>query len=165
MEIRHSTEKDFDRIMEIYVIARKFMADHGNPNQWGPTNWPPAKRIHQDIVDGKSYVCVHDRKVVGTFFYDYGKDVEPGYLKIEDGAWKDDSPYSVVHRIATDGSVKGVGSYCLTWAYDQHKHMRIDTHGDNIVMQNLVKKLGFEHCGIIYVEEDNFPRLAYEKCE
>ena len=105
MEIRHSTEKDFDRIMEIYAIARKFMADHGNPNQWGPTNWPPAKCIWQDIENGKSYVCVHDGKVVGTFFYDYGKDVEPGYLNIEDGAWKDDSPYSVVHRIATDGSV------------------------------------------------------------
>ena len=38
-----------------------------------------------------------------------------------------------------------------------------DTHGDNIVMQNLLKKLGFNHCGTIYVEEDNYPRLAFEK--
>lgn len=163
MEIRHSTEQDFERIMEIYAIARKFMADHGNPNQWGPTNWPPESRIHQDIAAGKSYVCTYEDKVVGTFFYDYGKDVEPGYLAIEDGAWKDDSPYSVVHRIATDGTVKGVGSFCLQWAYDQHKHMRIDTHGDNKVMQNLLGKLGFVQCGIIHVEEDNYPRLAYEK--
>lgn len=163
MEIRHSTKEDFDRIMEIYAIARKFMADHGNPNQWGPTNWPPETCIQRDIENGKSYVCVHDGKVVGTFFYDYGKDVEPGYLAIEEGDWKDYSPYSVVHRIATDGSVKGVGSFCLKWAYEQHKHMRIDTHGDNKVMQNLLEKLGFEHCGTIYVEEDNYPRLAYEK--
>lgn len=31
---------------------------------------------------------------------------------------------------------------------------------DNTVMQNLVKKLGFVHCGTIYVEEDNYPRLV-----
>lgn len=30
-------------------------------------------------------------------------------------------------------------------------------------MQNLLKKLDFTHCGTIYVEEDEFPRLAYEK--
>ena len=42
-------------------------------------------------------------------------------------------------------------------------NLRIDTHGDNIVMQNLLKKLGFNHCGTIYVEEDNYPRLAFEK--
>ena len=45
--------------------------------------------------------------------------------------------------------------------------MRIDTHGDNIDMQSLLKKLGFVHCGTIYVEEDDYPRLAFEKsiCE
>ena len=42
-------------------------------------------------------------------------------------------------------------------------HLRIDTHGDNITMQHLVKKLGFVQCGTIYVEEDNYPRLAFEK--
>ena len=38
-----------------------------------------------------------------------------------------------------------------------------DTHGDNIVMQNLLRKLGFNHSGTIYVEEDDYPRLAFEK--
>jgi len=32
-------------------------------------------------------------------------------------------------------------------------------------MQNLLKKLGFNHCGTIYVEEDNYLRLAFEKFE
>ena len=41
--------------------------------------------------------------------------------------------------------------------------MRIDTHGDNIVMQAMLEKLGFVHCGTIYVREDKDPRLAYEK--
>ena len=71
----------------------------------------------------------------------------------------------MVHRIASAGSVKGVGSLCIDWAYEQCRHLRIDTHGDNTVMQNLLRKLGFVHCGTIYVVEDNYPRLAFEKSE
>ena len=163
MEIRNSTEQDVGRIMEIYAFARKFMAENGNPNQWGPTNWPPEALIHRDIAAGKSYVCCDDGRIVGTFFFDSGEDIEPAYRVIEDGAWLDPSPYGVVHRIAGDGSVKGIGTFCIDWAYAKCGHLRIDTHGDNKVMQNLLSKLGFTHCGTIYVEEDDYPRLAYEK--
>ncbi len=148
-------------MMEIY--ARRFMAEHGNPNQWGPTNWPPETLIHQDIAQGNSYVCVHEGRVVATFFFICGKDIEPAYAGITEGKWLDDSPYGVVHRIASDGTVKGVGAFCLNWAFEQCGHLRIDTHGDNRIMQRVVEKLGFAHCGTIYVEEDNYPRLAYEK--
>ncbi len=143
MRIRHSAEADLWRIMEIYSFARKYMAEHGNPNQWGPTNWPPETLIRSDIRNGNSYVCLNDEgNVIGTFFFIHGQDIEPTY---------------------GDGSEKGIGAFCINWAFEQCGHLRIDTHGDNIVMQNLVKKLGFVHCGTIYVEEDNNPRLAFEK--
>ena len=163
MEIRHSSEDDFLSIMNIYDYARHFMADHGNPNQWGPTNWPPKALIHDDIAARKSYVCIHENEIVGTFFYDFGTDIEPAYHIIEDGAWLCTEPYGVVHRIAGNGSVKGIGSFCIEWAFRQCGHLRIDTHGDNRVMQNLLSKQGFIHCGTIYVPEDKYPRLAYEK--
>ncbi len=164
MEIRKSTGQDFDRIMEIYAFARHFMAEHGNPNQWGPTNWPPEDLIHRDIAQGNSYVCMNDEgKIIGTFFFIHGKDIEPTYREITDGAWGDDSSYGVVHRMAGDGSEKGIGAFCINWAYEQCGHLRIDTHGDNKIMQNMLKNLGFVHCGIIYVEEDDYPRLAFEK--
>ncbi len=164
MQIRKSTMQDLERIMEIYAFARRFMAEHGNPDQWGPTSWPPEALIRKDIADGDSYVCLNGAgKVVGTFFFVRGADIEPTYHNITDGAWLDNSPYGVVHRIASDGSEKGVGTFCLNWAYKQCGHLRIDTHGDNAVMQNLVRKLGFVHCGTIYVEENDAPRLAYEK--
>ena len=166
MKIRKTSMSDFDRIMSIYAYARDFMAKHGNPDQWGPTNWPPADLIRQDIQHGNSYVCVNDAdEVIGTFFFICGMDIEPTYRNISDGAWMDPSPYGVVHRIASDGTVKGTGSFCVNWAYDQCGHLRIDTHGKNRVMQNMLNKLGFVHCGTIYVEEDNDPRLAYEKSE
>lgn len=164
MKIRNSTERDFSRIMEIYSFARRYMAEHGNPNQWGPTNWPPEELIHSDIQSGNSYVCVNEKgRIIGTFYFNQGEEIEPTYRNITDGTWLNNSPYGVVHRIAGDGSEKGIGAFCINWAFEQCGHLRIDTHGDNKVMQNLVKKLGFIHCGTIYVEEDDHPRLAFEK--
>ncbi len=55
-------------MMEIYSHARNYMAEHGNPNQWGPANWPPKDLIRNDIRDGNSYVCLNDEgTVIGTF--------------------------------------------------------------------------------------------------
>lgn len=164
MRIRKTKREDLERIMEIYEGARAFMAEHGNPRQWGPTNWPPRELIVSDIAQGNSYVCVNDEdKVIGTFFYVCGKDIEPTYKQITDGEWMDESPYGVVHRIASDHSQKGIGAFCIEWAYKECGHLRIDTHTDNTVMRNLLNKLGFRHCGTIYVEEDDDPRLAFEK--
>ena len=163
LQIRKATDEDLGRLMEIYAAAREFMARHGNPNQWGPRRWPPEELVRRDIAQGKSYACVCEGCVVGVFFYDFGQDIEPTYARIEDGAWRDASPYGVVHRIASDGSVKGVGSTCLNWAFRQCGHLRIDTHEDNTVMQRLLGKLGFAHCGTIFVTEDSYPRLAFEK--
>ena len=30
-------------------------------------------------------------------------------------------------------------------------------------MQDMLTKLSFTYCGIIYVKEDDYPRLAFEK--
>ena len=146
MEVRKAVIEDLERIMELYAGARAFMAAHGNPHQWGDTNWPPEELIREDIA-----------------FFRHGVDIDPCYRRIEQGAWLEDSPYGVVHRIAADSTVRGAGTFCIQWAFAQCGHLRMDTHGDNTVMQNLLKKLGFRYCGIIHVEEDDDPRLAFEK--
>mgnify|MGYP002515240990 CR=1 FL=1 len=163
MIIRHTTLTDLETVMSIYAHARQFMAEHGNPKQWGPRNWPPEALIRQDIAQQKSYVCTEDDEIAAVFYFDQGDDIDPTYRRIDDGSWKDSSAYGVVHRIAASHTVKGAGAFCINWAYEQCRHLRMDTHGDNIVMQNLLQKLGFEYCGIIYVTEDNDPRLAYER--
>ena len=145
MKIRKTAFSDIDSIMAIYEHARTFMAEHGNPNQW------------------KSYVCENDGRIVGTFFYDCGDGIEPTYRMIEDGSWSSDRPYGVIHRIASAGSVKGVGQFCIDWALKKCPYLRIDTHSDNVVMQGLLKKNGFRYCGIIYVENGTSPRRAYDK--
>lgn len=164
MRIRKTIEQDVPDIMKLYEYARHFMAEHGNPNQWGPTSWPPEWLIQEDVNAGNSYVCLNDDgQVIGTFFFACGKDIEPTYRVITNGTWRDDSPFGVIHRLAGNGTEKGIGAFCLDWVYDQCGHLKIDTHGDNIVMQRLLAKLGFERRGIIYVEEDEYPRIVYEK--
>lgn len=148
-------------MMSIYAHARTFMAEHGNPRQWGATNWPPRPLVEEDICLGRSYVCTEGENILGVFCFLHGEAVDPCYNEI-DGEWPGHGPYGVVHRIASSGEKKGVGTKCITWAHDQCGDLRMDTHGDNLPMQSLLRKLGFQYCGIIHVEEDDDPRLAFE---
>lgn len=161
MQIRKTRYEDLDEIMEIYEAARAFMVKTGNPNQWAARNWPPRWLIERDIEQGKSYVCENEG-IAAVFFYDYGEKVEPCYATIDDGSWIGGDTYGVVHRIAARAGT-GAGKFCIDWAYRQHGHLRIDTHGDNKVMQKVLRNMGFTQCGIIYVNEDHDPRIAYEK--
>ena len=163
MEIRKSRFDDLDEIMRIYANAREYMAKTGNPKQWGATGWPPRELIEEDIRQQKSYVCIRDGGIAAVFFYDFGENIDPCYDVIEDGEWLDPSPYGVVHRIAAAEEGTGAGGFSINWAFEQCGHLRMDTHGDNMVMRNLLSKLGFQRRGIIYIVEDNDPRIAYEK--
>lgn len=161
MEIRKSTMTDLDDIMNLYEQGRIFMRENGNASQWG-NNYPSLELIEEDIKQGISYVCEEDNIIVGTFmFY---KGIDETYLKIYDGEWLNDKPYGVIHRITTSKRSKGVASFCLEWCYKQCNNLKIDTHEDNIPMQNLLKKNGFIRCGIIYLKSGD-ERIAFQKTE
>ena len=160
MEIRNTTTADLDEVMEIYVKARAFMRTHNNPDQWLGGK-PTRQQIEDDIAKEQSFVCTHEGKIAGVLCFFVGTD--PTYTKIENGNWLSDSPYAVVHRIASSGEFRGTGSFMMHWAYSQHSNVRVDTHEDNYVMQNMLKKLGYSYCGVIYLENGD-PRLAYQKC-
>lgn len=159
MLIRKACPGDFAPITKIYENARIFMAEHGNPTQWG-SHYPSEDSVRQDICNGFCYVCVEDSRIAAVFYYRLGPD--PTYEEICDGSWLNSRPYGVVHRIAASGTVKGAASYCLNWAYEQCGNLKIDTHKNNYVMQNLLAKLEFIRCGTIYTD-DGSPRIAYQK--
>lgn len=158
IEVRHTVSEDYERILEIYEIARQFMREAGNPNQWGDS-WPPVATIADDIKIGRNYVITEDGVIKGVFAFIIGED--PTYQYIEDGSWHYDSTYGTIHRIASDGTLKGLSKICFDYCFTQIDYLRIDTHKDNIPMQSAVKKYGFERCGIIYVE-DGSPRIAFD---
>lgn len=159
MEIRKTRIEELDTVLEIYSRARAFMEAHGNPNQWKKTR-PGRSRIEQDIVEEKSYVCVVDGKIAAVFYF--AEEEDPTYDVIYEGNWLNDRSYAVVHRIASAGTVKGAGSFCMEWAATQANNIRIDTHEDNYVMQNMLKKQGFVYCGKISTD-DGTERLAFQK--
>jgi hypothetical protein len=111
--------------------------------------------------------------IAATFWFSVAP--EPTYAEIfadEDrllpGAWLDgdatfeEAPYGVVHRLASDGSVKGVGAFCLEWSLKRCGNIRVDTHACNTVMQNLLARLGYTRCGVIFIG-DGTPRDAFQK--
>ena len=159
MEIRKTRLEELDFVMDVYARARKFMAEHDNPNQW-KNHKPSREQIEKDILAGKHHICEEDGKIAAVFYF--AKEVDPTYVKIYDGEWLNDADYAVVHRIASSGLVKGAGSFCMNWACEQYHDIKIDTHEDNYVMQNMLKKCGFKQCGTIYLE-DGEPRLAFQK--
>lgn len=159
MEIRKAELTDLDTLLGLYAKAREFMASHGNPNQWRD-NYPSKEQVEQDITEEHSYVCVERGRIIAVFYYRLGSD--PTYADIYNGQWLAPAPYGVVHRITSDGTAPGAASFCLDWALKQCGNLRIDTHRDNIVMQNMLLKNNFHYCGIIHVS-DGSERLAYQK--
>ena len=159
MEIRKTTLDDLDGVMIIYKKARQFMRAHDNPTQWLGGK-PTRDQIEDDIAKGQSYVCINEGRIAGVLCFFIGND--PTYKTIYKGNWLNDSPYAVVHRIASSGEYKGIGSFMMEWAFSQHGNVRLDTHEDNYVMQNMLRKLGYSYCGVIYLDNGD-PRLAFQK--
>ncbi|MFA9375887.1 MAG: GNAT family N-acetyltransferase [Lachnotalea sp.] len=159
MEIRRSTTSDTDIILNIYAQARDFMASNGNANQWG-NNYPETSLVEQDMKDRNSYVCVDNGEIVGVFFYT--EEIDSTYIHIYEGEWLNNKPYGVVHRVASINGKRGVATFCLNWCFEKCKNLKIDTHRDNVPMQNLLSKNGFVSCGVIYLD-NGAERIAFQK--
>ena len=160
MLIRLSTLEDLPEMMRLIDCAREFMIREGNTLQW-PPGYPSEKQIGIDIARGHSYVCMHPDYpgLIGTFYF--AVEEGPTYRLIE-GNWLNDLPYGVIHRMASDGRVRGIFQVCLAFALEQCTELRVDTHADNKRMRHLLLESGFIPCGTIYVA-DGGPRIAYHK--
>lgn len=156
--ISKASENDMPQIMAIYEQARQFMKETGNATQW-KDNYPPQALLWSDIAAGQLYVVKDDDCIHGVFVFFIGED--DTYKVIEDGSWMDDTEYGVIHRVASDGKVRGMVRTVAEYCSGRISHLRIDTHNDNKVMQRALEKCGFRKCGIIHIE-DGSPRIAYE---
>lgn len=155
--IRKAQLEDLPVIEQIYAYARKFMADHGNPDQWGST-YPSGEMLMDDIEKQLLYVLCGESQIHGVFYFYIGAD--PTYAKIFEGSWRSDAAYGTIHRIAGDGS-GGILNSAVAYCKKRCSHLRIDTHADNYVMQKAILKQGFSERGIVYME-DGTPRIAYD---
>ncbi len=160
MQIELAKHGQLTEILNIYERARAFMRQSGNPTQWAG-GYPSHTLVETDIQEGYLYVCMEGESILGVFYYRQGED--PTYQKI-DGAWQNDKPYGVIHRIAVGTPGRGVAAFCFAWCFARCNNLKIDTHEDNLPMQRALAKNGFVRCGIIHLANGD-PRIAYQKCE
>ncbi len=162
MEIRKAEQKDIPKIMEIYDIARNYMRKNGNMNQW-INGYPQKEIIEEDIKKGSSFICYEknesDEEILAVFYF--AIEEEPTYNKIYEGEWLNDEEYGVIHRLGVAGHKKGMATFCMNYCATKVKNIRVDTHRDNVPMQKLLEKLGYQYCGIIYIG-DGSERLAFQ---
>lgn len=163
IEIRKTNPAEIETLMDIFEQAKRIMRKAGNMKQW-TGNYPPAELVMRDIENGNSYVCLDDTgEIIGTFAFICGND--PTYAHIYEGSWVEDTqPYGVIHRLASTEDSKGVAAACLKWCYKQIPNLRADTHRDNHILQHILRKHGFQYCGIIYLTNGD-ERLAFQKTE
>lgn len=157
MDIRLAEIADLPEIERIYVRARAYMANEGNPHQWGNVQ-PPLSKINNDIKNRCLYLLYEGKEVYGVFAL---TSYDPCYLDKET-AWKDDSPYLVIHSLSSDGRKKGIFARVLAFSSARCAHLRIDTHKDNKTMRHLIEKAGFYPCGYCH-QPDGSLRLCYER--
>lgn len=157
--IRLAQPRDLDAIEAVYAAARAYMAASGNPHQWGDSGYPHRDLLAADIEKKRLYAITEKDEIHGVFAFMLGDDPTYGY--IEDGSWPNDKPYGTIHRIASDGQIKGMFTRAFDFCRERADEVRIDTHRDNKTMQHVVQKHGFKRCGIIYLENGD-PRIAYQ---
>lgn len=167
MLIERAREEDLPALLCIYEKAREFMRASGNESQW-QNCYPGEELIKEDIREKRLFVVrstedgtanTSGGAVHGAFMFYIGDDTS--YAYIEDGDWLSLEPYGVIHRVASDGQIRGMMRAVVNYCKGKIQHLRIDTHADNHFMQMKILENGFVRCGIVYME-DGSPRTAYE---
>lgn len=165
MQIRKAIPADADSIMHIFRQAQARLHTQG-VNQW-QNGYPNPEIVDRDIASGNSLVCVTKSLICAAFVLSF--DYEDTYDNIFEGQWLSTGQYGVIHRMAIGDAYKGQGigtemishaeQICLSRGT---RSIKVDTHRDNIPMQNLLGRNQFRQCGIIYLE-DGQERMAFEK--
>lgn len=159
VSIRHTRMEDIPRLQALFSHARSFMLETGNPSQWTAA-YPSEELLRKDIGSRDSYVVEDEKQtVIATFVLRCG--IDPTYDVIYEGRWLNDAPYATIHRIASDGTRKGILHLAMQFAQLDYNNIRIDTHRDNQVMRNAIAKEGFVYCGIIHCWNGD-ERVAYQ---
>jgi len=158
--IRPAVLEDLPELLRIFRAAKAYMDRTGNPTQW-PAGYPTEEDLRGDIDVGKHYVIEHRDTHVPFAAFVFITTPDPTYAVMKSGTWKEDTPYGTIHRVGSDGSVKGVFRMIADYAKSRCPHLRVDTHEDNKTMQHAILSQGFEYRGVI-ITDNGTDRLAYE---
>lgn len=154
IDFRETTPQDLPAIMQMVAAAQAWFKAEGI-DQW-QDGYPTQTIFESDLMARTSYVGVQEGRVVLTGCLSFAG--EPTYAQIEQGAWLNEAPYGVVHRLVVEPSLRGKrlaeAFFRFTFAECRRRgiaNLRVDTHRQNRPMQRLLERLGFRPCGRIYL--------------
>lgn len=167
--LRLARQTDMSDILRITNDAVAFLAQNG-VDQW-QDGYPNEAVFLGDIAKKQLYVYELDNQIIGMSVIQTLPELTYDTI---DGAWlTQDKNYAVIHRCGVIASQRGqsYGKQLFLAVENYVKEtlllnaIRIDTHEDNKVMQNLLRTLEYTYCGIIDLNKPmaNPKRLAYEK--
>jgi len=165
MLLRKTTPEDIWQVMKIINEGKAYLFENG-VDQW-QNGYPNENVIAKDIENGYSYVLTSQEEIIGTIALSF--DGEPYYDIIREGAWLSNDAFLVIHRMAITQRLRHTNAATemlhLAEQLCEEKavcSIKIDTHKDNKIMQNFIKKNGFNYCGIVTLGSEG-ERLAFEK--
>ena len=154
---------DVDTIVQIISEASARLGSAGI-DQW-QRGYPNRASVERDVEQGVGRVLCDEEQIVA-----YGAVIftgEAAYADLTGGEWLTSGRYAVVHRLCVASDRVGQGwsrrflKCAEEWARENSlPSIRIDTHHDNKIMQNLIASLEYTYCGDVIIESR---RLAYEK--
>lgn len=165
MDFRIATEEDIPFIQSVIDDAKKFFLNH-HISQW-EGSYPSINEIIKDIQAKEGYLILNEGEAIGYFALSF--EGEDSYRELFDGTWTLDDAYAVIHRLCILSSYKGKGlsKQCfkqieLLVLEHQFHYIRVDTHPDNFIMQNLLDKIGYHQVGLLHPSYGG-EYLAYDK--
>ncbi len=163
-KFRKALHSDLPKILMIIKECQEFLRTRG-VDQW-QDGYPSREAIEEDIVQSCGYILEHNGQIAAYAAIIYG--IEESYLSISGGAWLSNFDYVTLHRLAVSSSFRGAGLGERFMIFMEQKanakairSLRADTHRDNMVMQQLLTRMGFTLCGDIYQRGSH--RLAFER--
>lgn len=168
-KIRLANKEDISQIMMCINDAKELLKNSGSSQWQGANGYPNEIDIEEDIANQCLYVCTENGDIAGVVAL-LGEEEE---YKEPYGKWLvDTTRYLTIHRLSVRSEFRGKGIAKTLFQFAENytkEHdllsIRVDTHEKNIIMQNLVQRMGYHFCGyVIYQRIDCEPkRLIYEK--
>lgn len=174
LAIRPTTKADIAAAEKCLADGKAALAELNVPQWQG--EYPNRIDIAEDMTHGASYIAVDNANtVLGVMALSF--DGDDTYDTI-DGAWlthscSQDARYAVIHRCAVNANAARCGVMTAMFLEGERlarehgaESIRIDTHERNVRVQGLVRKLGYQRCGVItlpYEDEADPLRIAFEK--
>lgn len=162
IEMRKVKIEEAHIALDILSDARNHQREQGFV-QW-TDDYPNLKTVLEDINNNSAYFFVKDNSPFGYTYI--GFDGEVTYKEIQ-GNWKSNQPYAVIHRLAFEKVAQGKSlskdTFQVIKDFVSSKgihSIRIDTHEENKKMQHILKREGYQYCGIVTIPGGI--RLGYE---